>query len=194
MENKEYTLAEQFARTARLLLKQRMEEFREGGDVPDAWRKRLLGLIKARPGITEKELVKLLGHRMNAGEELLLGLERKGYVVLKPVEGKDGKTVELTELGLKEAAEAPDFGAAFDVLSAEEKAAMHSYLGRVAQELEKKAGSGDEGWGFDREHFMNLRGMLGAIGPEHMWKLHQAFRSGRDPRGGCGFWDMRGGF
>ncbi len=189
MKNNDINLTEQFGRAARLLMRQRLRDAKEDSGKPDAWRKRLLGLIKARPGIMDKALVKLLNRRMDAGEELLLGLEKKGYVVLKPAEGSDGKAVELTEKGEKEAADYMDPGAAFNVLSDEEQAAMSGYLSRVIEALEKETGvKGDE---MD-EGFMGLRGMLGAFGPGGMRKLHRHFAGscpdGFDPRGGYGPW------
>lgn len=192
MENKNFTLTEQFARTGRLLLREGIRGFREGTNEPDAWRKRLLGLIKAKPDLTAEALVKLINHRMSAGEEVLLGLEKKGYVVLKPIEGSDDKAVELTELGHKEAA-LPDLDSAFSVLTEEEQLAMSGYLARVITELEKKSGPDDDDWGFGHERFAHLRGMMGAMGPARMWKLHEAFRAGC-PEGDFhgGFWGMRG--
>jgi hypothetical protein len=47
MNNKNSALAEQFSYMIRLLFKERIRSFKASGGKPDAWRKRLLGLIKA---------------------------------------------------------------------------------------------------------------------------------------------------
>ena len=182
MENKDLNLSEQFARATRLLMRERLRSFKESGGT-DAWRKRLLGYIKTHPGATEKELIKLLERRMSGAEELLLGLEKKGYIVTKGT--GNGKTVELTEMGAKEAADYPGIGEAFQVLDDAEKAAFGDYLGRVIAELEKKAGKGD-----DWEDLPGFWGM-GGSGLDHMRRLHEFFR-GKDSHGGCGPWDGHG--
>ena len=202
MNNKDLNLAEQFSHITRLFLKERLCSFKASGG-PDAWRKRLLGLIKAHPGMTAKKLTKLINHHMPAGEELLLGLEQKGYVAMKPVDGAIDKTVELTELGRKEAAEYPDASDVLSVLSDEEKAAMSGFLTRVTDELEKKAGKdGDCGSHPEEEWFAGFRGMCGIAGFDRMRKLHEYFMSRKGPHGhfsgntdfhnafgGCNFWD-----
>ncbi|GEM_PF-3409278 len=202
MNNKDFTLAEQFSHITRLLFKERLRSFKTSGG-PDAWRKRLLGLVKAHPGMTLKKLSGMLNHRMPAGEELLLGLEKKGYVAMKPVDGSEDKVLELTELGQKEAAEYPDLNGVFDVLSDEEKAAMSGFLTRITEELKKKAGT-DENSGADpdEEWFAGIHGMCGIAGFNHMRKLHEYFLSRKGPRGrfwggpdshgafgGCNFWN-----
>jgi Mn-dependent DtxR family transcriptional regulator len=53
--------------------------------------------------MTLEKLSGMLNPRIPAGEELLLGLEKKGYIEMKPIDGSDDRMVELTELGRKEA-------------------------------------------------------------------------------------------
>ncbi|MEL7602746.1 MAG: hypothetical protein AAGU77_06275 [Bacillota bacterium] len=174
-------LTEQFARLAYLLRRERLRGFLEGGR-EDAWRKRLLHMIHMHAGIKAKELTALLSRRMPAAEELLLGLEQKGYIAYKPVEGSEDKVVELTDLGKREAAEYMEFGGAFDVLSDDEKAALTGYLARINAELQKKAGADGDADDFPPDFW----GMPGGAGHDRMHKLHEFFLRRMDKRGPFG--------
>lgn len=175
MNDKDFALNEQFSRVTRLLLKERLRSFQASG--PDGWRNSLLALIKAHPEMLMKELIEMLGRCMPAGEELLLGLEQKGYISLKSIDGSDDKAVELTELGLKEVAECQNLSDAWDVLSDDEKTVLSGFLARMIDELQKKAGS-DEGFDRDEEWVARLRGMCGHDGFNRMRKLHEHFMRG----------------
>ncbi len=177
MNDKDFALNEQFSRVTRLLLKERLRSFQASG--PDGWRKRLLMLIKAHPEMTMKEQIEMLGRRMPAGEELLLGLEQKGYIAIKPIDSSDDKAVELTELGLKEVAECQSLSDVWDVLNDDEKTVLSDFLARMIDELQKKAGSGEDP-DFDRneEWVARLRGMCGHDGFNRMRKLHEHFMKG----------------
>lgn len=185
-ENKELTtesgLPEQFARLLYLIRRERLRGFMEGGH-ENAWRKRLLHMIGMHTGVKAKVLTDLLSRRTPAAEELLLGLEQKGYIVYKSAEGSDDKVVELTELGKKEAAEFMELGGAFDVLSEEEKAAMGGYLARINAQLQKKAGADGDPGDFPPEFW----GMPDAAGHDRMHKMHEFFlRRMMDKRGPFG--------
>lgn len=182
MNDKDFALNEQFSRMSHLLLKERLRSFQASG--PDGWRKRLLALIKAHPEMTMKELIEILSRRMPAGEELLLGLEQKGYIAIKPIDSSDDKAVELTELGLKEVAEYQSLSDVWSVLSDDEKTALGGFLARMIDELQKKAGS-EEDSDFDRneEWVARLRGMCDHDGFNRMRKLHEHFMSRKGPHG-----------
>jgi DNA-binding MarR family transcriptional regulator len=185
MENKELNLTEQFGRLMRLMMKKRLRGAKESMGKPDAWREMLLGMIKAHPGITEKELIKRIECRMHAGEELLLGLEKKGYIAFIPAQGSDDRTVALTMLGEKTAADHAGMGAAFGVLSEEEQALMQGFMARILAELEKGE-KGDEafdvpfmGWGMGGpERLRHLRAFFGGRGG--------CWPEGPNPRDGFG--------
>lgn len=186
LENKELTtesdLTEQFGRLLYLLRRERLRGFM-GGTREDAWRKRLLHMIGMHPGIQAKDLIALLSRRMPAAEELLLGLEQKGYIVHKPVEGAKDTVVELTDLGKQEAAEYMNLGGALDALSDEEKTAMSGYLSRINAQLQKKAGTDGDADDFPADFW----GMPDAAGHERMHKLHEFFlRRMADKRGPFG--------
>ena len=177
MSNQDFNLSEQFFRVVHLLLKERFSGIRETVCDPDAWRKRLLGLIKANPDITRKELIKLLNRRTHTGDELLQGLEKKRYFVFEPINGSDDETFRLTELGLKEADAGPNFAMAFDVLDSDEKKALSACLERVIKELEKKV---EPGGGADRDS----ENMMDCMGPGRMAGFGWNFRP---DDGFCGF-------
>lgn len=182
MNNKDLTLNEQFARITRLLFRERLRSVQTGGT--DDWRKRLLGLIKAHPGTTLKELSEMLNRRMTMGEELLLGLEKKGYVAMKPVDGSDDKIVELTELGLKEAAEYQGLGDALTVLNDDEKDILGGFLTRMIDALQKKDRANENpGSDLEEEWLAGFRDMGGPNAFQHMRKLHELFLLRKGPHG-----------
>ena len=205
MSNDKLTLNEQFLKLGHLVMKTRLRQIDDSPE-PDFWRKRLLGLIKTHPGLTMSELTELLGRRIPAGEELLFGLEKKGYIEVTAKDGAVEKIVALTELGQKEAAGFPAFDEAFSVLSEDEQATMRAYLSRVIDELERKAAdeSADDncptdGW------FSGPMHMGGLAAWARMRGMHAMFRSGKEPDRRCpdgfcpggtfgGFlWDYRSG-
>ena len=199
MNDKDFTLSEQFSHIFRLLFKERLHRCKKGGGKPDAWRKRLLGMIQMHSGMTLKKLCGMLNRRMPAGEELLLGLEKKGYVVMKPIDGSNDRIVELTELGQKEAAAYPDLKDVFDVLSGDEKEVMSGFLSRITEELKKNSGTdGDSGHDSNEEWFADFRRMCGIAGVDRMRNLHEYFRFRKGPHDdpylcgafrGCNFWN-----
>ena len=180
-------LTEQFARLAYYLRREKMRSFLDG-DREDAWRKRLLHMIKMHPGMKAAELTAQLGRRMPAAEEVLLGLAHKGYIIFET--GSSEKTVELTDLGKKEAAEFMELGGAFDVLSEEEKTAMAGYLARVNAELQKNAGPDSEA----DDMFPGFSGMQDGAGVDRMRKLHEFFMHKMEKRGPHGGFDLRCGW
>jgi DNA-binding MarR family transcriptional regulator len=180
-------LTDQFARLAHFLRREKMRSFLDG-DREDAWRKRLLHMIKMHPGMKAAELTAQLSGRMPAAEEVLLGLAHKGYIIFEA--GSSEKTVELTDLGKKEAAEFIELGGAFDVLSEEEKTTMAGYLARINAELQKKAGSDGE----VDDMFPGFGGMQDGAGFDRMRKLHEFFMRRMEKRGPHGGFDPRCGW
>ena len=180
-------LTEQFARLMHFLRREKMRSFLDG-DREDAWRKRLLHMIKMHPGMEAAELTAQLGRRMPAAEEVLLGLAHKGYIVYEA--GSSEKVVELTDLGKKEAAEFMELDGAFDVLSEDEKATMAGYLARMNAELQKKAGPIGEA----DDIFPGFSGMQDGAGFDRMRKLHEFFMRKMEKRGPHGGFDPRCGW
>ena len=180
-------LTEQFARLTYFLRREKMRSFLND-DRENAWRKRLLHMIKMHPGMKAAELTAQLGLRMPAAEEVLLGLGHKGYIVYEA--GSSEKVVELTDLGKKEAAEFMELGGAFDVLSEEEKTTMTGYLARINAELQKKAGANDEA----DDIFPGFWGMQDGAGVDRMRKLHEFFMRKMEKRGPHGGFDPRCGW
>jgi DNA-binding MarR family transcriptional regulator len=205
MTNEELTLSEQFMKMGRLLMSSRLRHLDDGA-APELWRKRLLGLIKAQPGLTAAKLTELLRRRTPAGEEVLLGLEKKGYIELASGDGPGERVVTLTELGQKEAAGYPAFDEAFDVLGEDEQATMRASLSRVLDELERQAAEEDgDGRGPEDGWFPGFPPVGGSAGLARMRKMHALWASRKGPGGRCRgdfesggtfgdyLWDMRSG-
>lgn len=141
----EMTLREQLITLSHLMVKERMASggHPEEGMGKDAWRGRLLMMIQAKPGVTMQELMRMGGRRMPMTEELLLGLAKKGYLTLTPMEGNTDQTVQLTELGQKEAGATAPGASALDALTPEEQQTLSGYLSRMTDALREKMDDGD---------------------------------------------------
>ncbi|MDO3412158.1 MarR family transcriptional regulator [Saccharibacillus sp. CPCC 101409] len=139
------SLARQFFHTMALMhryhhISRRDREHR--GD-PHRGQGRVLALLKLKPEITQKELTYLLNMRNQSLGELLVKLERSGFIERTPSESdRRVMNVKLTEAGLEAANRAEeqqqDNDRLFDFFTDEEQAELGGYLKRLIEELEKK--------------------------------------------------------
>lgn len=122
---------------------------REHGGNPHRGQGRVLALLKLKPEITQKELTFLLNMRNQSLGELLVKLERSGYIERTPSEtDRRVMNVKLTEAGAEAAEQAEqnqqDDGKLFESFTEEEREQFGGYLDRLIAELEKQM----EGEGF----------------------------------------------
>ncbi len=141
--NKEPDLFGQFARVEWLLHRTHQHNHRIHGPMGDPHRGqgRVLALLKLKPVISQKDLGFLLDMRPQSVGELLLKLEKRGYITRTP--SRDDRrtiSVTLTEDGAKAAAEPPESCDVFGCLSAEERAALNDFLSRVIARMEETLG------------------------------------------------------
>lgn len=159
-----------------LLNRQRMMKKSENGPFADASRGqgRVLAALKMQSGISTKDLSYLLDIRIPSLNELLVKLEKKGYVERRPSE--EDKRVMLiypTQAGLETHQEPGGSSGIFDCLSEDEQAAFGEYLDRITAALEEKVGKIDRA---EMENWMRAaRARMGDEQFEEMMKLRGSF-------------------
>lgn len=137
-----------------LLHKQQIRSWAHGGPLTDHTRGqgRILAFLRLRDGISTKDLSYLLGMAVSSLNEMLLKLEKGGYITREPSEeDKRIMLVKLTEKGkTEEQSDTPDMGNIFAGLSEEEQKNFGDYLDRIIVSMEKYFSEiGDET--FDRK-------------------------------------------
>lgn len=155
----------------------------EHGGNPHRGQGRVLALLKIKPEITQKELTFLLNMRNQSLGELLVKLERSGFIERTPSENdRRVMNVKLTEAGLTAAEQAEqnqqDDGKLFESFTEEEREQFGTYLRRLIAELEKQM-DGEEGAGRD---------------PREFWGRDEGHRPPFGPGGRGGFGPGRGRF
>lgn len=190
-----HELYEKLTQIQWLLNKQMMRGFAENGPMADTTRGqgRILALLKLRDGISTKELSYLLGVSISSLNELLLKLEKGGYITREPSE-QDRRVmlVKLTDKGRDEKQTAAfDFDDVFSCLADEEQRTLGDYLDRIIDALHTKF-SGDDSEMFKkiealRSKFGDFGAFFGAHG--HEFRGRWGFPYGRH----MGFGPERGG-
>ena len=109
---------------------------------------RVLKLLTFKPEISQKELASILDIRPQSLGELLIKLEKAGYVTRTPSEtDRRSMNVSLTDAG-RAAAEQPDaptpMDDIFDVLGEEERAQLSAILAKLIAQFEAMPGEDDE--------------------------------------------------
>lgn len=162
MSGSQHDLYEQLVRLEWLLRRYRMRNYREYGPMADPHRGqgRVLALLKLKPDISQKELSNILDIRSQSLGELLVKLERSGYITRSPSEA-DRRVIEihLTDAGKKASSleeQQPDNNELFGCLKEEERETLYGYLTRVVDDLSKKLGDD----GFDLEKHMLFESRL----------------------------------
>lgn len=164
---------------------------REHGGNPHRGQGRVLALLKLKPEITQKELTFLLNMRNQSLGELLVKLERGGYIERTPSEtDRRVMNVKLTEAGAEAAEQAEqnqqEDGKLFESFTEEEREQFGGYLQRLIEELEKQT----EGEGFAGRDPRDFWGREGGPRPP----FGPGGRGGFGPGGGrFRFGGMKGG-
>ncbi len=180
----ELDLFGQFARVEWLLHRYHQHKRRMHGPMgsPHRGQGRVLALLKMQPEISQKELSYLLDMRPQSMGELLVKLEKSGYIIRKQSdEDRRIVNIELTEEGKKVTEERPDYGDIFNCLDKKEQETLNNYLVRIINHVEEQF-SGEEQDGKEfvggphmREDFGRRRGR-----GRHEMKLHDMMRQMRD--------------
>jgi DNA-binding MarR family transcriptional regulator len=152
---------------------------------------RILALLKLTPQISQKDLTQILDMRQQSLGELLMKLERQGFITRTPSEAdRRGMDISLTEAGKAAADEdngPKDTASFFDCLTPEEKTNLGDYLKRLTQQLEQQMPTGEE-HGLGRRHefgehhhhgpfHRDRRGMSHGFGGfEHRFEREDPFR------------------
>ena len=148
METNEQDLLEKFNQLTWLLRRGMIGHLRERGPMgaPYQGQGRILSLLKLTPEISQKELAHILNIRSQSLGELLVKLERSGYITRTPSEvDRRGMDIRLTESGkaVSEKGVEPEHQEAFfDCLNEEEQTTLSDYLERLIKNLEEQQGEG----------------------------------------------------
>lgn len=149
MIDKTTELWEKLSHLQHLLYRRRFHNRSANRPTADATRGqgRILAFLKLKDGIPTKDLSYLLNIRISSLNELLVKMEKNGYIVREPSEtDKRVILIRLTEKGRTEEQPEPDVGNLFNCLSPEEQESFATYLDRMIAALEA------EPWGGDPHH------------------------------------------
>ncbi|MDR1873523.1 MAG: MarR family transcriptional regulator [Synergistaceae bacterium] len=140
-------LFRKFARAMWLLHRHHQYSHSRHGPMGDPHRGqgRILALLKMQPQISQKDLAFLLDMRPQSMGELLIKLERGGYITRTPSESDHRVLdIKLTEEGLNAANVAGEgkshLDGLFDCFTADEQATLGEYLDRIMASMEKEFG------------------------------------------------------
>lgn len=103
-------------------------------------RSNIMAVIAQRPGVTQKELAEILGVQPASVSELLIKLERKGFVKREKAEqDRRSVCVTLTQAG-QEHLNRPEEGLSepFQVLSEQEREQMAGILRKLLQDWQRR--------------------------------------------------------
>ncbi len=145
--NNNKNLLEQFVRLEWLLRRYHLQNLRNHGPMGDPHRGqgRVLALLKLKPEISQKELSDILDIRSQSLGELLVKLERSGYITRTPsATDRRVMDIRLTEAGRGASVQnekEPDTEGLFGCLNEEEQSALSDYLGRITSTLEQQFGN-----------------------------------------------------
>ncbi len=149
-------LFESLARVEWLLRRYHMMNHRAHGPMGDPHRGqgRILALLKLQPEISQRELGFLLDMRPQSLGELLMKLERSGYITRTQAEDdRRAMTIHLTDEGRQAAEQKVEATDLFACLNDEEQRSLGDYLRRIVATLEQQLGDDpvdrDRPWGFD---------------------------------------------
>ncbi len=136
-------LYEKLSRLQWLRHKQHMRAHVEGSLMADPTRGqgRILAMLKMQDGISTKDLSYMLGIRISSLNELLLKMEKSGYIAREPSEAdKRVMLVKLTPKGKNEQQQELNPGDIFNCLSEEEQSTFADYLDRIILVIETEIG------------------------------------------------------
>jgi DNA-binding MarR family transcriptional regulator len=181
---------EKLARLQWLLHRQHLRARAEGGPMADTTRGqgRILALLKLQDGVSTKDLSYLLGMAISSLTELLLKLEKGGFITREPLaQDKRVMLVKLTAKG-REEQPADHSGNIFACLSPEEQKIFVDCLDRISAALQAEIGEDEEAWRQRAAAHARWRERMGAMTshPDSPWLQNaSAWRHGRGgSRGG----------
>lgn len=158
-------LCKKLTRLQWLLHKRQMRGWVSNNPLADITRGqgRILAVLKLRDGISSRDLSYLLGIRVSSLNELLLKMEKNGYITREPSEqDKRVILIKLTDKGRDEQQQKPfDFDDVFSCLAEDEQTAFGEYLDRIADAIQANAAAADDDWD---DRIDALREKLGDIG------------------------------
>jgi DNA-binding MarR family transcriptional regulator len=152
------TIAELFHRVVTLMRRQQHKHHHEHCGDPYRGQGRVLSILKMQPDISQKDIGFILDMRNQSLSELLMKLERSGYITRTPSE-KDRRVMDihLTELGMAAAEQTEKrqhYGRQiFDCLTPEEQDNLSDYLKRIITQMSdgtnEQQGTGSHDYDFD---------------------------------------------
>ena len=152
---------------------------------------RVIAILKIKPEISTRDLAFLMEIRQQSLNELLLRLERDGYVERVPSEDdRRVMMVRLTDKGGKLDQNPFDAEDIFGCLSEEELESLDTILGKVVGSMEEKAA--EEGWEGGREFIERMRASMSEEDFRRLMRMRGGPGHGRGPRRGPpmgGPWD-----
>lgn len=138
-------IIEQLQQLQMLMHRAAFHPFMGGGKSynPHRGQGRVLAVLKLKPEISQKELTFLLGMSKQSIAELLVKLEKNGYIKREPSEtDKRVVNIRLTEEGMKAAEDidesVPETEKIFDCLNDDELSAFSEYLARIIAQYEEQ--------------------------------------------------------
>lgn len=160
------TITEQLQQLQMLMHRASFHDFMGAGRMhnPHRGQGRVLAMLKLKPQISQKELTYLLGMSKQSLAELLIKLEKSGYITREPSEDdRRIMTIKLTEEGMKAAEDVDDTTSEaskiLDCLNEDELAAFSGYLERIIKRYEEQFPDEDfEQRRRSMEEFMTMHG------------------------------------
>lgn len=144
MSDNKADLYEQFSRLEWLVRRYQLKSLREFGPManPHKGQGRILALLRRSPEISQKELSAILDIRSQSLGELLMKLERSGFITRTPSEeDRRVMVIRLTESGKKAASESsvqPEEDLIFGCLKEEEQTLLGQFFEKIINDLEVK--------------------------------------------------------
>lgn len=134
---------EQFIRIEWLMRRRQFHRQHGPASDPHRGQGRVLALLKLKVETSQRELSAMLDIRSQSLGELLVKLERSGYITRAPSKNdRRVMDIRLTDAGMQAAdTDEPDYGNLFSCLSDEEQDALKGYLSRIIVSLEEQAGT-----------------------------------------------------
>ncbi|NCC16128.1 MAG: MarR family transcriptional regulator [Clostridia bacterium] len=139
--NENLELMDQFFLVSRLMHRNHFYKNRLAHKESFRGQGRVLSILSHHPGIHQKDLSNLLDIRAQSLGEMIMKLERNGYITRLPND-KDRRAmcIHLTAEGIQAAtfmeSNIQEAVKIFDCLNPEEKTTLHQYLSRIIKETE----------------------------------------------------------
>jgi len=142
VEPENLDLMQIFAHTDALLRRFHHWKYSQQGTAgnPHRGQGKILRVLKKHPGMTQSELVEMLGIRQQSLGELLAKLEKSGYITREPAADRRIMTIRLTHEGMEAVPKRADPDEIFGCLKEDERERFRNYLLRVAEHMRQTIG------------------------------------------------------